>query len=206
MTSNGQLTTICRVLMAVVVLVGLTLQSSLAQPDGSATDADPVDLASAIARLDALLSPEDIETLRGGTEEDMARYHHGLGTSLRNGWGLWGGSPLAVWFNDRGIHHPDDMSGIILTSYWRHLNDIPIDLESQIRPYQRYWQDHADPGLFTCPNSGEATRWTTQFSDPVGDGWAVVHLVDCGAGEFWAHSREQGWHPAPAELVARARR
>lgn len=201
--SKGQLTTFCRVLAVLVVLAGLWSLAAMAQPGGREADAIPVDLAGAIARLDALLSPEDIEVLRSGSEEDMALYHHGLGTSLRNSWGLWGGSPLARWFNDRGIRHPDDMSAIILTSYWRHLNGRPIELESQIRYYQRYWQDHADPGLFTCPNTGTATRWTTQFSEPAENGWEVVHLVDCGDGEYWAHEHGRGWFPAPAELIAR---
>ncbi|MES2460743.1 MAG: DUF6794 domain-containing protein, partial [Armatimonadota bacterium] len=40
----------------------------------------------------------------------------------------------------RGIHHPDDMSGILLTSFWRSLNGKPLLLEAQIQEYQAYWE------------------------------------------------------------------
>jgi hypothetical protein len=39
-----------------------------------------------------------------------------------------------------GIYHPDDMSGIILTSYHRYLNGQDIALEAQIKSYQDYWK------------------------------------------------------------------
>ncbi len=100
-----------------------------------------IDLDDCFQSLDRLLEPENIERMRNGREEDMNRYHHGFGTWLRNNWGLWGGSHLARWFSDRGIYHPDDMSGIILRSYWRYLNKQPIRLDEQIRQYQEYWKN-----------------------------------------------------------------
>lgn len=78
--------------------------------------------------------------MRSAPEDHLALYHFGLGMWLRNNWGLWTSSPLAVWFNERGIHHPDDMSGIILTSYWRHLNGKSIELNQQIEHYRAYWK------------------------------------------------------------------
>lgn len=71
---------------------------------------------------------------------DPVTYHHGLGTALRNCWGLWaGGSALGRWFNKRGIKHPDDMSSIVLTSLHRKLNKKSIDLKRQIAGYKAYW-------------------------------------------------------------------
>jgi hypothetical protein len=64
----------------------------------------------------------------------------GLGTWLRNNWGLWGGSRLAKWFNNRGIQHPEDMSGILLTSLWRSLSGKPLLLDAQIKEYQKFWK------------------------------------------------------------------
>jgi len=74
----------------------------------------------------------------------MSQYHFGLGMGMRNEWGLWGGSRLAKWFNAQGITHPDDMSGIILHSFWRHLNGKPITLEQQVKYYQDYWKNQKD--------------------------------------------------------------
>ena len=58
---------------------------------------------------------------------------------MRNNWGLWKGSRLSKWFNSQGIKHTDDMSGVILVSYYRHLNGKPIELEKQIQYYKNYW-------------------------------------------------------------------
>jgi hypothetical protein len=101
----------------------------------------PKDLEDCFKELKIVLPPALIEEIRSGTEDDMARYHRDLGVWLRNNWGLWSGSRLKDYFNNQGIKHPDDMSGIILISFWRHLNNKPIQLREQISYYQRYWKD-----------------------------------------------------------------
>lgn len=100
----------------------------------------PQDLDDSFAELKKILPKEVVEKMKTGPEKDMVSYHHGLGTSLRNNWGLWQGSRLSKWFNDKGIKHPDDMSGIILDSFWRHLNEKPLKLDEQIKGYQDYWK------------------------------------------------------------------
>lgn len=100
----------------------------------------PKDLDDCFDQLKKKLKPEDLAKMKSGTEEDMIQYHFGLGMWMRNNWGLRKGGRLATWFNDKGIHHPDDMSGIILDSFWRHLNAKPIDLDKQIKHYQDYWK------------------------------------------------------------------
>lgn len=107
----------------------------------------PENLDDCFVQLKKLLKPEDIEKMKAGTEDDMSQYHFGLAMVMRNEWGLWGGSRLAKWFNAQGITHPDDMSGIILDSFWRHLNGKPINLEQQVKYYQDYWkkQKEAQP-------------------------------------------------------------
>ncbi len=72
-------------------------------------------------------------------DEFSGRLHFGFGLWMRNNWGLWGGSLLANFFNEKGIYHPDDMSAIILDSYHRKLNSKPIKLEEQIKFYKEYW-------------------------------------------------------------------
>jgi len=59
---------------------------------------------------------------------------------MRNNWGLWRGSRLSKYFNEMGVFHPDDMSGIILVSYHRYLTGNEIKLEEQIKYYQDYWK------------------------------------------------------------------
>jgi len=101
----------------------------------------PKDLDDCFVQLKKLLKPADIEKMRVGTEGEMIHYHFSLGLWMRNNWGLWGGSRLAKWFNAQGINHPDDMSGIVLCSFWRHLNSKPIKLDEQVKYYKEYWKN-----------------------------------------------------------------
>jgi hypothetical protein len=59
---------------------------------------------------------------------------------IRNSWGLWSGSELANWFYNRQIYHADDMSGIIIDSYERYLNNKPINLDEQVKNYHNHWE------------------------------------------------------------------
>jgi hypothetical protein len=104
----------------------------------------PKDLVDAFKELDRMLTPEFRREFGRLKESEVARHHFDLGGWLRNQWGLWKGLRLAKWFNEKGIHHPDDMSGIILDSYWRKLNKRPIGLEAQIKSYKAYWQEQRE--------------------------------------------------------------
>ena len=78
----------------------------------------PANLGECFVELDKQLPEIDKKEMAALAHRDnMIVYHHGLGTWLRNNWGLWGGSRLRKYFTDRGITHPDDMSGVILDYY-----------------------------------------------------------------------------------------
>ena len=101
----------------------------------------PEDLEDAFVELEKMLRPELIADIKSRPEKDMIEHHFGLGIWMRNNWALWKGSRLSEYFNKLGIDHPDDMAGIILDSFWRHLNNRPIDLDSQIARYKAYWEN-----------------------------------------------------------------
>lgn len=83
----------------------------------------PKDLGEAILQLEKMHHDTTKQKILGMTEREfIGNSHFGLGMWMRNNWGLWKGGELAKHFNSIGIYHPDDMSGIILTSYYRHLN------------------------------------------------------------------------------------
>ena len=100
----------------------------------------PKDLNDCFKELTKAFIDKDYLTFKNKTEKDIVLYHHTLGRCIRNKWDLWGESRLSKWFNDKGIHHADDMSGIILTSFWREANSQPIKLEEQIKEYQDFWE------------------------------------------------------------------
>jgi len=100
----------------------------------------PCDLEDALAEVDTIMGAKGHEDVKKALESEMIRYHFGFGGWMRNNWGLWKGLRLAQYFNKLGIYHPDDMSSIILDSYWRKIHDKPIDLEGQVRYFQEYWK------------------------------------------------------------------
>jgi hypothetical protein len=108
---------------------------------GSPTDYYiPRDLDDALTEVDRIMGAKGREDVLKASERDMIQHHFGSGQWMRNSWGLWKGLRLAQYFNQLGIYHPDDMSGIILDSYWRRIHGQPIDLEGQVRYYQDYWK------------------------------------------------------------------
>jgi hypothetical protein len=83
----------------------------------------PKDLGDCFTELDRMLpeiDKKEMQTLP--KRDDMIKYHHGLGTWLRNNWGLWRGSRLQKYFTDRKIGHPDSMSSVVLFFYHDWLN------------------------------------------------------------------------------------
>lgn len=103
----------------------------------------PSDLDDCIKEIDKMASGDDITRAKAMSEEEFnSNAHFKIGMWIRNNWGLWGGSKLTRYFNDMGIHHEDDMSGIITTSYHRHLMGEDIKLEEQVKYYQDYWEKH----------------------------------------------------------------
>lgn len=83
----------------------------------------PKDLGECFVELDKLLSEVDKKEMQVlPKRDDMIRYHLGLGMWMRNNWGLWSGSRLQKYFNDRGVTHPDEMSSVVLYYYHDWLN------------------------------------------------------------------------------------
>ena len=92
----------------------------------------PTNIKEAHLQLDSLLSDEDITKIKNLPDANSTiKYHMGLGMWLRNNWGLWAGSDLYIWFYERGYNHPDNVSGIILQTYWNYLNDKPYQINNR---------------------------------------------------------------------------
>lgn len=91
--------------------------------------------------LDSLEAKDVDDWLKLDEDKAIAVAHHGFGTMVRNTLGLWHDGSLVPFFNDMGITHADDMSGIILTSYHRKKNDKDINLQEQVNGYIEYWKD-----------------------------------------------------------------
>lgn len=106
---------------------------------------------------------QDIEVFKNYPEENvMGIAHMTLGRWIRNKWYLWWSEELynrvkdqnpsypstkpelVDFFNKLGIEHADDMSGIIIISYHRKLNNKAIDfeyIEKQINEVIEYYKN-----------------------------------------------------------------
>ena len=104
----------------------------------------PKNLDDCFKQIDGFWADSTKMMIRQWTESEFSvNAHFGFGMWIRNNWALWRGSRLSKYFNEMGIYHPDDMSGIILTSYHRYLTEKEIKLDEQIKYYKDYWEKQA---------------------------------------------------------------
>ena len=98
----------------------------------------PKNLTECIQMLDKTLKKEDKEYIKTLTEEEfLMESHFTIGMGIRNEW-IRGGNPeLVKFFLEKGVKHPDDMSAMILTSYYRYLLGKEIDFEGQISAHKK---------------------------------------------------------------------
>jgi hypothetical protein len=102
----------------------------------------PKDLEDCFAQLNSFWNDSIKLSIKAMKEDSfVTESHFGIGMWIRNNWGLWGSSRLSSYFSDLEIFHPDDMSGIILRSYHRKLNNKDIKLEEQIAEYHEFWKN-----------------------------------------------------------------
>lgn len=99
----------------------------------------PKNLNEAIAQLDKVNSNKYKKEIFEMTESEyITKSQFSTGLWIRYNWGLWRGKKLTNYFNDLGIYHPNDMTGIILRCYYRHLHHQDYELDKQIKYYQDY--------------------------------------------------------------------
>ena len=101
----------------------------------------PNNLEECFEILKEELSEKDLTILKISSDKELSRYHHTLGLSIRNRWGLWADSPLKKYFEEIGLWHADDMSSLILTCFQRYLCNCPLMIEEEVKSYQDYWND-----------------------------------------------------------------
>ena len=98
----------------------------------------PKNLTECIQMLDKNLKKEDKDYIKTLSEDEFfMESHFTIGMGIRNEWIRSGNPELVTFFLDQGVKHPDDMSAMILTSYYRHLLGKEIDIEVQISAYKK---------------------------------------------------------------------
>ena len=71
--------------------------------------------------------------------EDSIHSHNEFryGADFFHAWKLYDGSRLTKYFNKKGLTGSNEIYETILISYHRYLNQLPIDLDGQIKKYQK---------------------------------------------------------------------
>lgn len=156
----------------------------------------PKDLEECFTQIDRIL-PDSIKQARLTQTEDQfsSRMHMGLGLWIRNNWGLWKGSRLSKYFNEKGINHPDDMSGIILDSYYRKKAGKEIKLEEQIIFYQNYWKVVKKPTKEKFPKGVSGLESNSgMYYDSRRNGKGFVHVgTSAKRDDIWIYDYHFGW-------------
>ena len=113
---------------------------------------------------------------------------------MRNNWGLWQGGPLAKYFNELGINHPDDMSSIIMDSYVARLQGIKYDLDKEIAEYKAYWEKMKEPNDIVDPRTDGLVTVNDSCSIYF-RGRRIIHEgVNRKTNETWLYELDKGWY------------
>jgi hypothetical protein len=173
----------------------------------------PRTLGDALEALERSLPRETIQALYASETDVTLELQDTLGRFLREHWGLWTGGPLADHLRGLGLDHPDDMSGVILTSFWRRLHFQPLRVEAQVRWYQAFRSAGASPDPRSnpaCAGRVDITAWWTPPVDARGSqpsspsvNLRIVHLGTCTAdARLWAWEAGRGWFEPDEALRA----
>lgn len=111
---------------------------------GWENNATPKTLEEAFAEFDKDLIPANRQRFKRAGQSDICKFGGGSYTTDRmmaDVYCKWNFAPLYKFFLARGITDPRDVDSILLDSYWRHLNDKPIDLDTQISRHKAYRDD-----------------------------------------------------------------
>jgi hypothetical protein len=156
----------------------------------------PADLSDAHRELVKMLPAKELEHIKAmATEGEMIEYHMGLGLGIRNQWGLWHDSRLARYFEQLGVDHADDMSGIILNTFWCELHARPFRLDERVQHYQEYWRSMEKP-MGGSPKDGARIAWVITK----GDGPGAVHIgMSTSDSSYWRYEYDGGRGIEPAE-------
>lgn len=91
----------------------------------------PKDLNEAFDELKRLSKEEALIKFKNAEEDVIRRkLHFGLGRWIAVNWNYENGSRLSHTMKEMGVSFPDDMVEMTIVAFHRHLNDVPLGLES----------------------------------------------------------------------------
>ena len=92
----------------------------------------PIDIDDAMTQLNKIANEESRAKLIGADEELVVeRLNRGLGKWMISKWNFYEGSRLSHHLKQQGVSLPTDMSSFLIRTYYRQLNELPLDIEER---------------------------------------------------------------------------
>ncbi|MHC4506970.1 MAG: DUF6794 domain-containing protein [Planctomycetota bacterium] len=130
---------------------------------GDATRQRPTSIDEAVSIALAAMSDKDKLACKRTRRADLIKYHHGLGTWIRNRFDLWGGNAklMAACKKRRSrltgrywaFLHPDDASMVILDALWKRLQTVPLKNEERAWRLWRMAENYLTNGAREAANA-----------------------------------------------------
>ena len=93
--------------------------------DNRKNDSWPRTVKAAVSNILSTMSNKDKDILKKTKKEDLIKFHHGLGTGIRNEFGLWKGNEELLISACGKPCHPDEASMVIIEAVWIELQKNP---------------------------------------------------------------------------------
>lgn len=155
----------------------------------------PKDLDDCFLQLDSFWDDDVKDSIKTNSERSfLAESDFGIGQWIRNNWIRVDNSRLSEYFNEKGVHHPDDISSIILTSYYRRLQNKPIELEKQISYYDLYWKVNSSPDKKLYPKGVKNLNVKVRYDYNSDELPRCLHVfIEENTNKIWLYDYHYGW-------------
>jgi len=159
----------------------------------------PETVEQAVSILEIKWSTEEKEDYKKIPEaEATGNLHMTVGMTIRNSWLRHGNDSLKNQLIQLGIKDYDSMSDIILRSFHRKLNNIPIDLEGQvnyIKAEEKAGNEcsvlESEIALYENDVFTIGDKITIQMRINTSDGTKNAVLLDCGDRNNWSFNPDK---------------
>jgi hypothetical protein len=139
----------------------------------------PQNIEESIKYFETNWSAKEKDNFKRKSEKSaVGELHMTTGLWIRNNWIRNGNKSLVKQFADFGIYNPDDISGIILTSLHRKLNNKDLKLKEQAKYYIDYWKP-------IIANNEKSIKIANEIYEKykIGDKITIYYPVDSNDGE-----------------------
>jgi len=101
----------------------------------AASHEKPKSLEQCWSLLELRLPPEEIQKFKSKQLNELEPYQHSFGVYIKKHWVVKGDPELLTFFKSAGIQSEDQITAIIIDTFWRYLQNKPVDVEERIQHY-----------------------------------------------------------------------